>query len=421
MAPLSYSSGMRRVVVTGLGLITPVGNDVASTWSALVAGRSGIGPITLFDTTGYECPIAGEVRGFDPASAVDAKLLRRIDRSSVFALAGAQQAIADARLDMTREDSRRVGIVLGTGMGAAHLIVEQQAVLAEKGPRRVSPFLTSHMLPDTPTGLIAIATGARGPNFAISAACATGGASAGEAAEMIASGRADVMITGGYEAPLTPIYYAGFHAMKALAVAEDPTKAVCPFDANRSGFILGEGAGILVLESLDHAQARGARIYAEWLGAATSNDASDMVAAAEDGHGIAQAMRDAMERGGLEPGDIDYINAHGTGTALNDRVETAAIREVFGELADGLMVSSTKSMLGHMMGAAGAVEAAIAALTCHYGVVPPTINYETPDPDCDLDYVPNVARTAPVRRAMSTSVGLGGHNSAIIFGRWEGA
>ena len=412
---------MPRVVVTGIGLITPVGNDTATTWDALVAGRSGRGPITRCDTAAYECPIAGEVRDFDPTDFVDAKILRRLDRSSVFALAGAQQAIADAGLDMANENAKRVGVVLGTGMGGAHLIIEQQETLDEKGPRRISPFLTSHMLPDTPTGLIAIAIGARGPNFGISAACATGGATTGEAAEIIRSGRADVMITGGFEAPLTPIYYAGFHAMKALAVAEDPTKAVKPFDANRSGFILGEGAGIMVLESLEHAQARGARIYAEWLGAATSNDAYDMVAAAEDGHGVSDAMREAMSEAGIGPDGIDYINAHGTGTALNDRVETNAIREVFMEDADRLMVSSTKSMLGHMMGAAGAVEAAITALVCHHGVVPPTINYETPDPDCDLDYVPNEARVSPVRRAMSTSVGLGGHNSAIIFGKWNGA
>ncbi len=412
---------MTRVVVTGIGLITPVGNDTATTWDALVAGRSGIGPITHFDTAAYECPIAGEVRDFDPTDFVDAKILRRLDRSSVFALAGAQQAIADAGLDMTHENAKRVGVVLGTGMGGAQMIVEQNEVLEDKGPRRVSPFMTSHMLPDTPTGLIAIAIGARGPNFGISAACATGGATTGEAAEIIRSGRADVMITGGFEAPLTPIYYAGFHAMKALAVADDPTKAVRPFDANRSGFILGEGAGIMVLESLEHAQARGARIYAEWLGAASTNDAYDMVAAAEDGHGVADAMREAMSEAGIGPADLDYINAHGTGTALNDRVETHAIREVFMEDADRLMVSSTKSMIGHMMGAAGAVEAAITALVCHHGVVPPTINYETPDPDCDLDYVPNEARVSPVRRAMSTSVGLGGHNSAIIFGKWNGA
>jgi 3-oxoacyl-[acyl-carrier-protein] synthase II len=415
------ANGRRRVVVTGLGLITPVGNDTGSTWDALVAGRSGLGYISLFDASMYEHPIAAEVRDFEPSNYVDPKLLRRIDRSSVFALAGARQAIEDARLDVAAEDARRVGIVLGTGMGSAHLIIEQQQVLEEKGPRRISPFLTSHMLPDTATGLVAIETGARGPNWALTAACATGGAATGEAAEMVARGDCDVMITGGYEAPLVPIYYAGFNAMKALAVHEDPTKSVRPFDLNRNGFILGEGAAVLVLEELEHAEARGARIYAEWAAAATSNDAYDMVAAAEDGHGVAQAMEDAIERSDLELGDIDYINAHGTGTALNDRVETAAIRGVFGEHADSLMVSSTKPMVGHMMGAAGAVEAAITVLTLCHQLVPPTINYETPDPDCDLDYVPNEARPAEVRHAMSTSVGLGGHNSAIIFSRWEGS
>jgi len=412
---------MRRIVVTGLGLITPLGNDVSSTWDALVAGRSGLGLLTRFDSSAYEHPIAAEVKDFDATEHVDAKMLRRMDLSSAYALAASQQAIADARLDMSSEEGARVGVLLGSGMGSAHLIVEQQAVLDEKGPRRVSPFLTSFMLPDTASGLVAIATGARGPNFAITAACATGGASVGEAAEIIARGDAEVMIAGGFEAPLQPIYYAGFNAMKALAEHEDPKKAVRPFDLTRNGFILGEGAGVLILEELEHAKARGARIYAEWCGASTSNDAYDMVAASEDGHGIGQAMRDALKRAALAPETIDYINAHGTGTPLNDRVETAAIRDVFGEHADALMVSSTKSMHGHMMGAAGAVEASIAVLTCHHGVVPPTINYETPDPACDLDYVPNEARTAEVRHAMSTSVGLGGHNSAIIFGRWEGS
>ncbi|MEX1023299.1 MAG: beta-ketoacyl-ACP synthase II [Dehalococcoidia bacterium] len=410
---------MRRVVVTGLGLITPLGNDVASTWESLVAGRSGLGLVTRFDASAYEHPIAAEVKGFEATDYVDAKLARRIDLSSAYALATSQQAVTDAALDVSAEDPSRVGVLLGTGMGSAHLIVEQQRILDEKGPRRISPFLTSHMLPDTATGLVAIALGARGPNFAVTAACATGGAATGEAAEMVARGDADVMVAGGYEAPLQPIYYAGFNAMKALAEHADPAKAVRPFDLNRNGFILGEGGGVLILEELEHARARGARIYAEWRGAGTSNDAYDMVAAAEDGHGVVQAMRDAMRRAGLDATGVDYINAHGTGTALNDRVETRAIREVFGEHADGLMVSSTKSMHGHMMGAAGAVEAAIATLVCHHGVVPPTINYETPDPDCDLDIVPNEARTADVRAAMSTSVGLGGHNSAIIFSKWE--
>ena len=411
----------RRVVITGLGLITPLGNDVTSNWEALVAGRSGIGTITLFDTSAYEFPIAGEVKDFEPADYVEAKLLRRIDRSTVFALAASQRALADAGIDMSAEDARRVGVVIGTGIGSAQLIVEQAAILAEKGPRRVSPFLISHMLPDTATGLVAIQTGARGPNFAVTAACATGGATTGEAAEIIARGDCEVIIAGGYEAPLTPVYYAGFNAMKALATAADPTKAVRPFDATRNGFILGEGAGILIMEELEHALARGAHIYAEFIAAGTSNDAFDMVAAAEDGHGIAQAMQDALARAGLGAESIDYINAHGTSTPLNDRVETTAIRKVFDEHANGLMVSSTKSMHGHMMGAAGAVEAAIVALVCERGIVPPTINYVNPDPACDLDVVPNEARHTTVRYAMSTSVGLGGHNSAVIVKRWEGS
>lgn len=407
--------------MTGLGLITPIGNDTTSTWESLIAGRSGIGTISRFDTTGYDYPIAGEVRGFEPSEFIDAKLLRRIDLSTVYAIASCQQAVADAGVEVNTERPGAVGVLLGTGMGGAHLMIEQQKILDEKGPRRVSPFLISHFLPDSATGLVAIALGAQGPNFAVTAACATGGAAVGEAAETIARGEAEVMIAGGYEAPLQPIYYAGFSAMKALASHEDPQQAVRPFDADRNGFILGEGAGAMVLESLEHAQARGAKIYARWRGAATSNDAGDMVAAAEDGHGIAEAMRRALARGELRTDQISYINAHGTSTPLNDRVESRAIRSVFLEDADRLMVSSTKGAHGHMMGAAGAVEAAIAVLSCHHQVLPPTLNYTTPDPDCDLDYVPNEARDAKVEHAMSTSVGLGGHNSALIFGRWEGS
>lgn len=412
---------MNRVVVTGLGLVTPVGNDVESSWAGLTAGRSGIGNIESFDASDYDYPIAGELKGFNPEDYVDRKQLRQLDRSSVYALATTQQAVADSGLDVAAEDPTRVGVILGTGMGGAHIMVEQQAILEAKGHRRVSPRMISHFLPDSATGMVAMALGARGPNFAMTAACATGGATVGEAAELIARGEADVIITGGFEAPLQPIYYAGFAAMRALGWHdEDPAMAIRPFDANRTGFILGEGSGALVLESLEHAQARGARIYAEWLGAATSSDAFHMEAIAADGRGITEAMQRALARGQVEPEQVDYINAHGTGTDLNDRIETAAIRRVFGEHADSLMVSSTKSMHGHMMGAAGAVEAVISVLTCHHGVVPPTINYETPDPDCDLDYVPNEARKAEVRYAMSTSVGLGGHNSAILFGRWEG-
>ncbi|MBT5773018.1 MAG: beta-ketoacyl-ACP synthase II [Dehalococcoidia bacterium] len=410
----------REVVVTGLGLMTPVGNDVSTSWKNLVAGRSGIGTISQFDTSAYEYPIAGEVKNFEPSDFVAPKLLRRVDRSTQFAIAACQEAVADAGVEVDAEQPGTVGVLLGTGMGGAHMMIEQQRILDEKGPRRVSPFLISHFLPDTASGLVAIALGAQGPNFAVTAACATGGAAVGEAAETIARGDAEVMIAGGFEAPLTPIYYAGFFAMKALATHDDPTQAVRPFDADRNGFILGEGAAALVLESLEHARARGARVYARYSGGATSNDAGDMVAAAEDGHGIAGAMRHALGRGELRTDQISYINAHGTSTPLNDRVETRAFRDVFREDADGLMVSSTKSMHGHMMGAAGAVEAAIAVLTCHHQVVPPTINYTTPDPDCDLDYVPNEARDAKIEHAMSTSVGLGGHNSALIFGRWEG-
>ena len=409
---------MRRVVVTGLGLFTPLGNDVASTWNGLVAGRSGIGPVTAFDTDGYECAIAGELKEFEPEAYVEPKLLRRIDRATVLAMAAAKQAVADAGIDVAAEDPSRLGVVLGTGMGGAHLIIDNQAILDDRGPRRVSPFLITQMLPDTATGLVAIALGARGPNMAVTAACATGGAAIGEAAEMVARGDADTIIGGGFEAPVRPIYYAGLSAMKALAAHPDPTKASRPFDAERNGFVVSEGAGLLVLEALDHALARGAHIYAEWKGAASTNDAFDMVAPVDDGAGIAIAMQRALTRAELEPREVDYINAHGPGTPLGDRVESQAIRRVFGEDADGLMVSSTKSMLGHMMGAAGAVEAIVTLLACERGTVPPTINYEHPDPECDLDYVPNESRETPVRYAMSTSVGLGGHNSAIIFGRW---
>lgn len=412
---------MPRVVVTGLGMLTPLGNDVESTWQALVEGRSGIRPVTAFDTSAYEQAIGGELQGFDPEQHIDAKLLRRIDRANVLAITASQQAVASSGLDLAAEDPERVGVILGTGMGGAHLIVEQQAILDEKGPRRVSPFMATQMLPDTATGLVAIALGARGPNFAITAACATGGAALGEAAETVARGDADVIVAGGFEAPLRPIYYAGFSAMKAIASHPDPTKAVRPFEANRSGFVVAEGAGVMILEALEHAQARGATILGEWRGAGSANDAFDMAAPEEDGAGIVSAMRRALARGGLALEDIDYINAHGPGTPVGDRIESRAIRRFFGEHADALMVSSTKSMHGHMMGAAGAVEAIVCLLACQRGIVPPTINYDVPDPECDLDFVPNVARHTPVRRAMSTSVGLGGHNSAIIFERWESA
>ena len=419
MMPIAQAP--RRVAVTGLGLLTPLGLDTESTWDGLIAGRSGIAPITAFDTSAFECPIAGEVRGFDPAQHADPKLARRIDRSSVLAIAASKQAVQDAQLDLESQPPGSVGIVLGTGIGGAHLIVENQQVLDDRGPRRVSPFLITNMLPDTASGLVSIALGAGGPNFAVTAACATGGAAVGEAAEMIRRGAADVIVAGGFEAPLKPIYYAGFQAMRALAVHDDPTQASRPFDAERNGFVISEGASVLILEELEHALARGARIYAEWEGAATASDAFDMAAAADDGRGIVRAMQQVLTETGVATDEVDYLNAHGTGTPLNDRVETLAIRTVFGEDADRIAVSSTKSMLGHMMGAAGALEAAVAVLACDRQIAPPTINYRTPDPECDLDYVPNEARPLEVRHAMSTSVGLGGHNSVLLFGRWEGA
>ncbi len=410
----------RRVVVTGLGALTPLGLDMESTWEGLVEGRSGIAPITFFDASEFPCPIAGELKGFEPASYVDSKLLRRIDRSSVLAMAASRQAVADAQLDLERQPPGSVGIVLGTGIGGAYMLVENHEVMEERGARRVSPFMITNSLPDTASGLVAIALGARGPNMAVTAACATGGAAVGEAAELIRRGEAEVIIAGGFEAPLRPLYYAGFNAMRALADHDDPKQASRPFDADRNGFVISEGAAVLILEDLDHALARDAHIYAEWKGAATASDAFDMVASADDGRGITQAMRRSLDASGVDLDTVDYINAHGTSTPMNDRVETHAIREVFGDHAERIAISSTKSMLGHMMGAAGAVEAAIAVMTCDQQLAPPTINYRTPDPDCDLDYVPNEARSTEVRHAMSTSVGLGGHNSALLFGRWEG-
>ena len=411
----------RRVVITGLGALTPLGLDVESTWEGLIEGRSGIGPVTAFDASEFEQPIAGELKGFEPERYVDAKLLRRIDRSSVLAMAASKQAVHDAQLDLERQEPGSVGIVLGTGIGGAYMLIESQLAMNERGPRRVSPFLIPNALPDTASGLVAIALGAGGPNMAVTAACATGGAAVGEGAELIRRGEAEVILAGGFEAPLRPLYYAGFVAMRALATHDDPSQASRPFDADRNGFVISEGAGVLVLEELEHALARDAHVYAEWKGAATASDAHDMVATADDGRGITRAMRQAFERSGVPRDEVDYVNAHGTGTPMNDRVETRALRDVFGAHADRLAVSSTKSMLGHMMGGAGAVEAVVTTLTCDRQLAPPTINYRTLDPECDLDYVPNEARALTVRHAMSTSVGLGGHNSVLIFERWEGA
>jgi beta-ketoacyl-acyl-carrier-protein synthase II len=410
---------MRRVVVTGLGAVTPVGNDVPTTWRALLAGTSGIGLITKFDAAALPIRIAGEVKGFVLDPEVDAREARRMPLYVRYALNAVLEATRAARLNMEREDPEQVGVIYGTGSGGLDLIFEQHDVYREKGPRRVAPTLIANMIDDSASGYIAIQLNAQGPNMAIVAACSTGGHNVGEAYETIKRGDADVIITGSSEAPIYPTIMASFTTMRGLADNnERPDLACKPFDARRDGFILSEGAAALVLESLDHALARGAPIVAELIGYGNSNDARDMVAADENGAGAARAMKMALRKSGIAPEAVDYINAHGTGTPLNDSSETRAIKTVFGSHARRLAISSTKSMLGHMMGAAGSVEALICALAIHDGRIPPTINLEQPDPACDLDYVPKVMREARVNVALSNSIGLGGHNSALIFRRF---
>lgn len=411
---------MNRVVLTGLGAVTPVGNDVATTWNALLEGKSGISTLTRFDTSDFSIRIAGEVKGFALDPQVDSREARRMGRYVHYALNAALEAVRAARLDMTQEDPEQVGVIFGTGAGGLDLIVEQQAVLQEKGPRRVAPLLIANMIDDSASGHIAIHLGARGPNMAVVSACSTGGHNIGEAYETIKRGDAAVIIAGGAEAPILPFVLASFTTMKGLADNnEHPAQACKPFDASRDGFVLSEGAGALVLEDLSHARARGAPIIAEVIGYGSSNDAVHMAAPDEQGRGAAQSIRMALRKANIAPEAVDYINAHGTGTPLNDLVETRAIKTVFGSHASQVAVSSTKSMLGHMMGAAGAVEALVCALAIQHGRIPPTINYTTPDPECDLDYVPNEQRDMPVRVALSNSIGLGGHNSCLLLQRFE--
>ena len=406
---------MRRVVITGVGAVTPVGLDAPSTWAALLEGQSGVGPITQFDARDYPVRIGGEVKGFDAGGRIEPKELRRMDRYAQLGLIAAQEAFADAGFerDGLRDD---IGVVFGSAAGGLGTLLEQQRILLERGVRRVSPTFLPNMLTDTCSGHIAIALGLRGPNMAVVSACATGNHAVGEAFETVRRGDAEAVVAGGADASIIPVVFAGFCAMRALAQHEDPTRASRPFDRDRSGFVISEGAGALMVEALEHAVARGARIYAEVLGYGSSNDAFDMAAPAE-GEGAVQTMTRALRKAGLAPERIDYINAHGTGTPLNDRFETMAIRRVFGPHADRLAVSSTKSMTGHMMGASGAVEAVVCCLTLRDQVIAPTINLTTPDPDCDLDYVPHTARRAPVEVALSNSFGLGGHNASIILAR----
>ena len=411
----------RRVVVTGLGAVTPLGNDVCSTWEAMLAGRSGIATFTLFDPEPFQVKFGGEVKDFRPYPGIDPKEARRIDRNVHFAVAAAAEAIADARLRITPENAEEVGCVCGTAVGGIKTLVDGQQVLESRGPDRVGPFVLQNLIPDTASGQIAISFGAKGHNIAIVSACATGGHALGEAAETIKRGDADAMIAGGTEAALIPLVLAGFTNMRALANGKDaPEKASKPFDARRQGFVMSEGAAMLILEELEHALDRDARIYAELVGYGSTNDAYHLAAPAENGEGAARAMARALRRADLAPRDVTYVNAHGTGTPLNDRFETAAIKQVFGPAAYDMVVSSTKSMTGHMMGAAGAVEALACVRAIADGVIPPTINLEVPDPECDLDYAPNVPRQRRVDVAMSNAFGLGGHNSCVVFQRFEG-
>ena len=414
-------SEKKRVVVTGLGAVTPLGNDVPTTWEALVAGRSGVGPITCFDISDMVVRIAAEANSFDPVALFGRRVARRNDRFTLFALAAARQAIADAGLEFDDELKQATGVLIGTAIGGVLSLLENHDIIRESGPHRVSPFMVPMLMPNAASGTVAITYGLRGPNLSVASACATGSHAIGEAAEVIRRGDAEVVICGGSEAVIIRVAMAGFANMGAVSTRNDePQRASRPFDAERDGFVMGEGAGVLVLESLDHARRRGGRIYAELAGYGATADAFHITAPEENGTGAARAMELALEDAGLAPADVDYINAHGTSTLLNDPIETRAIRIAFDSHADRLAVSSTKSMIGHLMGAAGAVEAIACVKSLETGWVHPTINYEHPDPACDLDYVPNQARRLEPRVALSNSFGFGGHNGCLIFRRWEG-
>jgi len=410
----------RRVVVTGLGAVTPVGNDAPSTWKAALAGESGIDFIRAFDASGFPVTIAAEVKDFDPTGLASPKDLRRLDSNLLYALAASREAVADAGLTNGSYDAARVGIVYGSGIAGIKTITQQHGVLLERGPDRVSPHFFQNVLVDAASGQLAISLGYRGPNYATVSACATGSHAVGEGAELIRRGAADAMLAGGTEAGMDPLILAAFCAMRGLAAEDEyPPRASRPFDATRAGFVMGEGAATLVLEELEAARARGANIYAEVLAYGTSNDAYHMAAPDPEAVGVCEMMRSALELAGVTPERVGYINAHGTSTPLGDAAETKAIKDVFGDHAYELAVSSTKSVMGHCFGAAGAIEAMMCVLAVHDGKLPPTINYKHPDPDCDLDYVPNEARETQVDVALSNAMGLGGHNACVLIGRVE--
>ncbi|HTE44566.1 MAG TPA: beta-ketoacyl-ACP synthase II [Gemmatimonadaceae bacterium] len=411
----------RRVVVTGLGAITPVGNDVAATWRALIAGTSGAAPITKFDASNFPVRFACEVKGFDPLTYMERKEAKRADPYTQYAVAGAVQAMKDAGLsELNGIDPDRVGVILGSGIGGLRSFEEQHDVYRERGASKISPFFIPMFIADIAAGIVSMTFNAKGPNYATVSACATSAHAIGDAFRTIQYGDADIMITGGSEATVTPMAIGGFANMKALSERNDtPETASRPFDVSRDGFVMGEGSGVVVLEELSHARARGAHIYAEIVGYGATGDAYHLTAPAPEGEGAQRAMRRAMKDASIEPADIDYINAHGTSTPANDLNETKAIKAVFGDYATKVHVSSTKSMTGHMLGAAGAVEFIIGALAVRDGMIPPTINYETPDPELDLNYTPNVAVSRPVRTVLSNSFGFGGHNVTLAIKRLE--
>ncbi|MBW8350409.1 beta-ketoacyl-ACP synthase II [Bacillus sp. IITD106] len=409
----------KRVVVTGIGAVSPVGNDAFESWHNVIAGKSGIGPLTRLDPDQYSAKVAAEVKDFDIEKYIERKEARKMDRFTHYALAAALMAVEDAKLIIDESNANRIGVWIGSGIGGMETFEQQFETFQERGYRRVSPFFVPMMIPDMATGQVSIYLGAKGVNSCTVTACATGTNSIGDAFKVIQRGDAVAMIAGGSEAPITQMSVAGFCANTALSTNPDPQTASRPFDLNRDGFVIGEGAGIVVLEELEHALSRGAQIYAEIVGYGSTGDAHHITAPAPGGEGGVRAMRMALEDGGLLPEDIDYINAHGTSTEYNDKYETMAVKEVFGDHAYKLAMSSTKSMTGHLLGAAGGVEAIFSILAIKEGILPPTMNYETPDPECDLDYVANEARKADVKAVISNSLGFGGHNATIAFKKYE--
>jgi 3-oxoacyl-[acyl-carrier-protein] synthase II len=406
-------------VITGIGLVTPLGIGVDESWSALIAGKSGIGEITRFDTTGFGTTIAGEVKGFNPNDFMERKEAKRLETFITYAIAGTRMAMEDSGLKIDETNSHRVGVLTGCGLGGLEMLENTAYTVEHKGPKRASPFFIPMLIGNMAPGMISILFGAKGPNLSVATACAAGSHAIGDAFETIKLGRADAMITGGVESVITRTCIAGFGAMKALSTRnDDPLRASRPFDKDRDGFVVGEGSGILILESLDHALERGGRIYAEIVGYGMSGDGFHITSPPPDGDGARRCMLDALQYAGLEPGQIDYINAHGTSTPLNDLYESRAIKAAFGEAAKTVAISSTKSMTGHLLGGAGGVETVFSALTIKHGMIPPTINHSTPGDECDLDYVPNVARKADVTYVMSNSFGFGGTNASLILKKY---